>query len=73
MTITATELKNGLGEYLETVREGGTVVVTKNGHPIARLVPYAPDRMAALAAIVGIAPDLGLPLDGIRTERLSRQ
>lgn len=36
------ELKNRLAHYLRTVRKGHTIVVTKRGKPIARLVPLSP-------------------------------
>ena len=34
------ELKNRLAHYLRAVREGHSIVVTKRGRPIARLVPF---------------------------------
>ena len=39
-TITATELKNNLGMYLDYVIDNHQVVVTKNGKPAVRLSPY---------------------------------
>lgn len=41
--ITATELKKNLGYYLDYVSEQQDVVITKNGHKIARLTPYITD------------------------------
>jgi len=38
--ITATELKNNLGKYLDYVMEDNEVIVTKNGHKAVRLTPY---------------------------------
>ncbi len=43
VTITATELKRGLGKYLDYVEEQNDVVITKNGRKIARLTPYVTD------------------------------
>lgn len=43
MVITATELKQNLGKYLDHVTEQNEVVITKNGHKIARLTPYITD------------------------------
>lgn len=43
VTITATELKKNLGQYLDYVTEQKDVVITKNGHKIARLTPYVTD------------------------------
>lgn len=42
-TITATELKNNLGRYLDYVAENHEVVVTKNGRKTVRLSPYITD------------------------------
>ena len=42
--ITATELKQNLGKYLDFVEEqNDDVVITKNGNKIARLTPYVTD------------------------------
>ena len=42
-TITATELKQNLGKYLDLVEEQNDVVISKNGKKIARLTPYVTD------------------------------
>ncbi len=41
--VTATELKQNLGKYLDFVEEQNEVVITKNGNKIARLTPYVTD------------------------------
>lgn len=43
VVITATELKQNLGKYLDYVEEQNDVVITKNGNKIARLTPYVTD------------------------------
>jgi len=43
VVITATELKQNLGKYLDYVEEQNDVVITKNGSKIARLTPYVTD------------------------------
>jgi len=42
-TITATELKNSLGYYLDYVADDNEIVVTKNGKKIVRISPYITD------------------------------
>ena len=42
-TITATELKNNLGQYLDYVIDNNEVVITKNGKKAVRLSPYITD------------------------------
>ncbi|MEL7654587.1 MAG: type II toxin-antitoxin system Phd/YefM family antitoxin [Bacillota bacterium] len=43
VVITATELKQNLGKYLDFVEEQNDVVITKNGNKTARLTPYVTD------------------------------
>lgn len=44
MIATASEMKNGFGQYLKHVTdENGEVIVTKNNVRVARLVPYVAD------------------------------
>jgi prevent-host-death family protein len=42
------ELKNRLAHYLRTVRKGRSIIVTKRGEPIARLVPLPPPGHSSL-------------------------
>ena len=48
------ELKDNLSRYLAAVRDGGELVVTDHGHPIARVVPIhgtsSAERLAELIA-----------------------
>jgi len=41
--ITATDLKQNLGKYLDFVEQQNEVVITKNGKKICRLTPYITD------------------------------
>jgi prevent-host-death family protein len=43
VVVTATELKQNFGKYLDFVEEQNDVVITKNGHKVARLTPYVTD------------------------------
>lgn len=43
VVITATELKQNLGKYMDFVEQQNEVVITKNGSKIARLTPYVTD------------------------------
>lgn len=43
------DLKASLSRYLDVVKEGGSVLVTERGRPIARIVPVAiPEHIAEL-------------------------
>lgn len=43
VVVTATELKQNLGKYLDYIEQQNDVVITKNGNKIARLTPYVTD------------------------------
>jgi prevent-host-death family protein len=46
------ELKNRLAHYLRFVRKGHSIIVTKRGKPIARLVPLPPKGHATLSPAI---------------------
>lgn len=66
------DLKNNLSRYLERVREGGEVIVTDRGRPVARLaaLDQPTDRLADLIASGAVrAPRVtgrGLPARRVR-------
>lgn len=43
--ITATELKQNMGKYLDYVSENHEIIITKNGQPTVRISPYINDIM----------------------------
>ena len=59
MVVTATELKMNLGRYLSEVTNE-EVTISKNGKPIAKLVPY---KEYVSDSLVGILSDVELPDD----------
>ena len=72
MQITATELKLNMGKYL-SMASTRDIFITKNGRRIARLTNPAPDRVAILDSLVGIAQGEAMTLDDIRKERLENK
>ncbi|MGH9463758.1 MAG: type II toxin-antitoxin system Phd/YefM family antitoxin [Vicinamibacteria bacterium] len=54
-TITQRELRNDSGAVLREVQAGRTIVVTRNGVPVAELRPIQPRRFAPRAAIADAA------------------
>lgn len=50
-SITQRELRNDSGAVLREVQAGQTIVITRNGVPVAELRPIAPRRFAPRAAI----------------------
>lgn len=73
MIVTATELKNNLGKYLELAAMQD-VFITKNGKSIARLTSPSINKLSLLDDLVGIiSPQEVIDENSIREERLSRQ
>lgn len=54
-TINQRELRNDCAKVLREVEAGQTVVVTRNGEPVAELRPIPPRRFAPRAAIANAA------------------
>lgn len=62
------EAKNRLTALLDEIQEGGEVLITRHGKPIARLVPAEPgfNRAKARRAADGLrAASKGRTLDGL--------
>ena len=71
MSITATELKQNLGYYLELAAKEN-IYITKNGKEIAVLSTPKKSKLSALNSLIGIIPDDGRTLDEIKMERLAK-
>lgn len=54
-TIGIRELRDGLSRHLADVREGGEIIVTDHGRPIARIVPYGKESGLERLVREGIA------------------
>jgi prevent-host-death family protein len=54
-SITQRELRNDSGAILREVQSGVTLIVTRNGTPVAELRPIQPRRFVSRAAIAGAA------------------
>ena len=67
------EAKNRLSALLDVVEDGGEVVITRRGKPVARLTGYEPgfDREKARRAIAGLREAAkGLSLGGLTLREL---
>lgn len=72
-TVGVFEAKNRLTALLDEVEEGGEVVITRRGKPVARLVPVDVgfDRTKAKRAADGLrAASKGLSLGGLSLKQL---
>jgi prevent-host-death family protein len=54
--ITQRELRNDSAAVLRDVQAGQTVIVTRNGMPVAELRPLSPRRFVPRAALAAAAP-----------------
>ena len=66
-TVSAREADQGFATLLAEVEAGAEVVVTKEGRPVARLVPYrppelTPERKAAIEAAIRMMEEGALDL-----------
>ncbi len=69
-TVGAFEAKTRLSELLERASRGETIVITKHGHPVARLVPGGPrDTERAAKAVERLRGFRGV-LEGVTIEDL---
>ena len=68
MTITATELKNNLGKYLQ-ISAMEDIFITKNGKVVAKLTNPYHDRVETAKSLFGILP-IDADVDGAKRERL---
>ncbi|MEE8827481.1 MAG: type II toxin-antitoxin system prevent-host-death family antitoxin [Eubacteriales bacterium] len=70
MSITATELKNHLGKYLQ-LAETEDVFITRNGKTIAKLSNPNQDRVNIAKSLFGILPN-DMTLEESKEERLDQ-
>ncbi len=71
MSITATELKQNLGYYLELAATEN-IYITKNGKEIAVLSDPKKAKLQFLESLRGIIPNDGKTLDDYKSERLAK-
>lgn len=70
MSITATELKQNLGKYIQ-MAETEDIFITKNGKVVAKLSsPYA-DRIKMAESLLGVIP-ADVTVEEARAERAER-
>ncbi|MCM1440255.1 MAG: type II toxin-antitoxin system prevent-host-death family antitoxin [Roseburia sp.] len=53
-TVTATELQNNFGKYLQLVQDGNEVVVLRNGKEVARLISHERSVSFLTDSLVGV-------------------
>jgi prevent-host-death family protein len=76
MEVSAYAAKTSLSKLLARVKQGGDIVITRSGRPVARLVPIRPDAGARILGVDAgrgwIAPDFDAPLPDDELEAFER-
>ena len=53
-TVSATELQNNFGKYLQHVQEGNDVIILRNGKEVARLISHEKSVSFLTDSLLGI-------------------
>ena len=53
-TVTATEMQNNFGRYLQAVQNGDEIIVLKNGKEVARLISHDKSVSFLTDALTGV-------------------
>ena len=54
LTVTATDMQNNFGKYLEAAQNGNEVIILKNGNEVARLISKEESVSFLTDALTGI-------------------
>ena len=68
-TVTATEIQNNFGRYLNMVMNGSEVIVTRNGREVGRFIPRGTTVSYLTDSLTGILKG-NYDLDSAREESL---
>ena len=71
MTVTATDLQNNFGKYLQAVQMGDEIVILKNGIEVARLISKELSISFLTDSLTGILQN-DYHEDSIRSERAAK-
>lgn len=69
--VTATELQNNFGKYLQYVQNGDEVVILRNGKEVARLISHEKSVSYLTDSLVGVLKS-NYDEKQIKTERMSK-
>ena len=69
--ISATEMQNNFGKYLQTVQNGGEIIILKNGKEVARLISHAKSVSFLTDSLVGVLKG-DYSEKNIRAERMKK-
>ncbi|MCI6190431.1 MAG: type II toxin-antitoxin system prevent-host-death family antitoxin [Clostridium sp.] len=71
MTVTATDIQNNFGKYLQAVQMGDEIIILKNGNEVARLISKERSVSFLTDSLVGVLKG-DYDDKAIRAERAAR-
>ena len=69
--ISATEMQNNFGKYLQAVQDGDEIVILKNGKEVARLISRSQSVSFLTDSLVGVLTG-DYSEDAIKAEKMAR-
>ena len=71
LTVTATDIQNNFGKYLQAVQDGNEMIILKNGNEVARLISKEKSVSFLADSLVGVLEN-DYDEDEIKAERMAR-
>lgn len=70
-TVSATELQNNFGKYLQYVQSGNDVIILRNGKEVARLISHDKSVSFLTDSLMGVLK-VDYNIEDIKTERIRK-
>ena len=71
LTVTATDIQNNFGKYLQAVQDGNEIIILKNGNEVARLISKEKSVSFLADSLVGVLEN-DYDEEEIKAERMAR-
>lgn len=71
LTVTATDIQNNFGKYLQAVQDGNEIIILKNGNEVARLISKEKSVSFLADSLVGVLEN-DYDEEAIKAERIAR-
>ena len=71
LTVTATDIQNNFGKYLQAVQDGNEIIILKNGNEVARLISKEKSVSFLADSLVGVLEN-DYDEEEIKAERMGR-
>lgn len=71
ITVTATDMQNNFGKYLQAVQMGDEIIILKNGNEVARLISKESSVSFLTDSLTGVLKN-DYDEDAIKAERIAK-